>query len=357
MNTTLRSTPPLPEQQLGSGVKAFVDQYLEQHKELFEASETRLLHRIIERLGQSDPEIQRLVENASQVRRVAAEKFVQQPTIPPRLRQRGDLHGFNPPDQLSQQELLERVLPRLRMIRIPYNLKSMASRSLDDAIQQWIAACTEMSQRAAEDPRWADALISDPPDSGSFTGWSFKPTSARCLAWCIGQGHSQPNQVTNTARWDWWFSPDVSEDLEFWLTGRLSGPCVWRQDSGDVTIWVFTEARAFKWTPSTSEQPGFWDQAGYIPYNLRLSYSTNDMLGDNGRPPARFESGGKPYVEFTPTDDHFRISAEPGLYVVRMDVTISLIADNHGVIVVGSSGGDNLDLCDLTTYCNICRCT
>jgi hypothetical protein len=348
--------PPLPDRPLGQETASHVERCLEEHRERIEASRSRLLDRIIEHLGKTDPDIDNMVMDARRVRKLAAKAFIKPPVIPRTLR-REDLPALRPPDSLSEDDLLELVLPRLRVVRVPHNVRYLASSSKGDAISELLKACTEVSWRLESYPNWGDAAFSD-PEHGMWLQWTYKPTTAACYAHVIGSGYSQDYYATNEARWHWWFGPDVSEDLDIWLSGRLSGPCNWRGGS-DVTVWLLTEAWVEKYIPTTPEKPGHWTDVGHLPRALRLSYSTNDGLDLNGPPPrGQFASDGKSYVPFAPTDGHFRIQAEAGLmHLVTIDVQIALIANYDAAIAIGSIGGDVFDLCELTAYCTVCRCT
>jgi hypothetical protein len=350
------SLPPLPERPIGTGMAETLNKNLTQYKEQIEASDSLLIRRIIEHLGQADPEIQKMIEDARRVKRTSLEAFTKQHALDRTLR-RSDLPAIKPPETLPPRELLKHILPRLRMVRLPHNIKNLATENLEGSIEDIIRACTEICWRLDNFPIWGDAFSSK-PELGMWLQWTYKPTTAACYAHQIGIGKSQDHYTTNEARWHWWFGPDADESLDVWLTGRLSGPCDWR-GGGDVTLWLLTEAWVDKYTPSTPDQPGHWTEIGHLPRSIRLSYSTNDGLDQDGPPPrGNFESDGNPYVSFTPSNRHFRIDAEAGrMHLVTLDVQLALIANFNAAIAIGEIGGDYIDLCELITYCNVCRCT
>lgn len=343
------NTPPVPERLIGGDIANFIESYLESRSVYMENSESRLMTQIIRHLGKSDPKINAILERATKTHEETSKQFIRERSSPrlPRMLRRKDI----PCLEANEDNEIEALLPRLASLRVHINPRELATRNIKDI---W-NACTVPCPRLNGWPNWGNEEFSNDEKSYWFS-WTNKPTAVSCVAGVAGSGRTQDEWVSNTARWYWLFSPQVSESLDVWVSNRLSGPCAWRRNGGDVSVWIMTEVKVEKYIPGNIG----WQLVKSIPRTIRLLYSTNSGLDMNGSPPQGYFGGSSrsSYVEFSPTDEGFAIDVEEGFFhLIGVDVTMVLTANEHARVGVGMMAGNYFDPCKLKAYCTLCRCT
>lgn len=337
--------PDIPEQTIGGDTGNFIDSYLKKRSIYIENSESRIMARIIKHLGKSDPKIKDIVQVARKVHKKTSKHFVKKPSLPRMLR-RKDLPCLEP----LEDDVIEGLLPRLASLRVQIDPRVIATRTLGDI---W-NACTIACPRLNGWPDWGTEEFSNKGKTYWYN-WTNKPTTVSCVAGVAGSGRSQDEWVSNTARWYWLFTPDTTENLDVWISHKLSGSCAWRMNGGDVTVWIMTEVKVEKYVPGKMG----WQVIKSLPRSIRLLYSTNSGLDMNGPPPQGYFGGtSNAYVGFAPADEGFTISVEEGFFhLIGVDVTVALTANEHAGIGIGELSGNYFDPCKLKGYCTLCRCT
>ena len=340
---------PIPEKPIGGDTGNFINNYLKSRSVYIESSKSRLIAQIMSHLGKSDPKINAMIESAGKIQEELSKQFLKEHSSPrlPRMLRKQNI----PCLEKNEDNEIETLLPRLANLRIHIDPREIATRSLKDI---W-NACTVPCPRYNGWPNWGDEEFSNDEKSYWFS-WTNKPTSVSCVAGVAGSGRSQDEWISNTARWYWLFSPEVTENLDVWISNRLSGPCAWRSNGGDVSVWIMTEVQVEKYIPGNIG----WQLVKSIPRSIRLLYSTNSGLDMNGPPPQGYFGGSSrnSYVGFEPTDEGFTINVEEGFFhLISVDVTIALTANEHSAIGIGMMGGNYFDPCKLKAYCTLCRCT
>ncbi|MBU1170137.1 MAG: hypothetical protein KKD44_11285 [Proteobacteria bacterium] len=339
------NTPPIPERSIGGDTGDFIGNHLKKRSVFIENSESRIMARIIKHLGESDPVIKDIVQNARTINEEKSKQFLKELSLPKMLC-RNDL----PCLETAEDNIMEGVLPRLASLKVKIDPRELATRTLNDV---W-NACTVACPRLNGWPNWGSEEYSN---EGQYYwyDWTSKPTTVSCIAGVSGRGRLQDEWVSNTARWYWLFTPSVSENLDVWISHRLSGPCSWRRNGGDVSVWIMTEVKVEKYMPRTST----WQVIKTLPRTIRLLYSTNSGLDMNGPPPQGYFGGtSDAYVGFAPSDQGFAIGVEEDhFHLVGVDVTIALTANENAGITVGKFAGSNFEPCEIKSYSTLCRCT
>ena len=148
--------PPLPEHPLGPELAQAVEGQLAEHRAQIEASESYLLRRILERLGDADPDIHKWVQDAKKVRQSAVQAFATRPRLHRTLR-RDNLPAIQAPEAWPKEKFLEYVLPKLRAVRLPLHTNRLVKGNWWEGIEELINACTEVCWRLENYPVWGEA--------------------------------------------------------------------------------------------------------------------------------------------------------------------------------------------------------
>jgi hypothetical protein len=336
---------------LGSKSKEFIEGYLNDRKDLMEQSPRRVLARILERLGKSDPEIQTILNAYKQARTGREISFLRRPKVPVTL-QREDIPGI----PLSDEERFGDFFPRLVSLRAyvedPGLLLSEPAELLRSSLL--------MGTLDPLYPRWATVFESNPERSHWFQ-WTRRPRSeVLCISGLRGAGVLEDDQVTNTATWAWDFGAVATEPVDIWFQNFARGPCVWDSNDGDVSLWVLFEASVEKWIPP--ESGSGWEtsvEVAKLEAQISRLWSTNPSLALDGPPPHPYLAPGSPEgaIPIHPQENnHIRVQVEAGYsYTVYSAVTVALTANEEAAIALGSLGGAYFQPCTVRGLCFICR--
>jgi hypothetical protein len=329
----------------------FINKYIKERSELIENSQSRVLSRILEHLAKSDKEIKRILDTSKKVRTIIENEFARRPVVPQMLK-RKDIPSISP----TEEDIVREFLPRLTSARLYLDFSTLKGDPISLA-----RSCVEPSTLNHFYPIWAEPFESHTENS-YWLDWTSKSSSE---AWCItgvnGRGHLQDELVANTATWAWDFSAGTTEELDIWFQHSVRGPCVWRTDGGDVSLWILFEVYVDKWIPPESGTGWMTaEEVASIPYHICRLYSTNASLAMNGPPPEPNFVPGCPTcaLALNPREGHIRVQVEEGFsYTVYSGLTVALAANEHAAISVGSLAGANFDPCKFRGNCMICRCT
>lgn len=328
----------------------FINKYIEERSELIENSQSRVLSRILDHLAKSDEEIRGILDTSRKVRTSLKNEFVRRPMVPKML-QRKDI----PSIPLSEDELVKEFSPRLTSTRLYLDFNAVKGDPTS-----LLKACTAPSTLNHFFPIWAEPIESQ--EENYWFDWTAKSASeAWCVAGVPGGGRTQDELVANTATWAWDFTARSTEELDIWFQHSVRGPCVWRTDGGDVSLWILFEIYVDKWIPPESGT-GWWttEEVASIPRHICKLYSTNTSLAMNGTPPEpNFVPGCYTCsLALNPKEGHVRVHVEEGFsYTVYSGLTVALTANEHAAIAIGSLEGAYFDPCKFRGLCMICRCT
>jgi hypothetical protein len=329
----------------------FMKQYREQHKAAVEGSWSRTVTRVMERLGETDPQI------ASALRAHEAAQDGKQPRF------------FPPPERID-------ILKRYRLLDLPESGKTnpvlltprlvsvraiVTGENILSADPAEVArALTRSCSPSLGYPKWDDEVFST--GGGHYwRGWGSNDTArASCLAGVSGSGVWEDEETYNTATWGWIMSAHQTEDITVYIGHYMTGPCAYRTDSGEVTLWLIYLAEVKKWVPPATSNDDWTEVTiASIPQHNERVWSTNDGLAENGPPPQGGFYGGTtsdgPYMAGTLEGDELRFTAEEGnLYTIYSGVCLCLTANMKAAIAVGYYAGSFCDPLKITGYCLLC---
>ncbi len=330
-----------------------MDKYLNRKKKVGYDRESAL-DDIIEHLALSDPKIQEIVKATKEAQTQSGEEFAKRFSSLPRIRQpRVDKVSTNAleftdielhtaiADRLTTNEV--RLEPREADTPVPLD-----PRLFDPPVRDIIDYNTVKSYLIFP-PYWAEPDIDPGEPLGNWIDWNSYGNTALCFAAAFGNGKSQERKVTNTARWEWDFSADITRQLDVDINFRLYGPCGWHKNSGGVvTVWVFSKLEVVK-KPNSSKGEKREKTIAQTEMETSLLYSTNSTMAENGEPPQGYfgQPRGIEGVPFSPSD--LRISVDEGEhYTIRADAAIALIANKNNAIFVGQM---LFDKCKISGNC------
>lgn len=307
----------------GHNIRKLMDEYIDRRGKIGHYTQSEMLASIIDYLAKSDPEIQRIVEASKKAQIASAEEFARRLTQPASVHLKADL-PFPPPFRGDVEEGF--LSPKGDTV--PCHLQSKY-------------------------PLWADALCSDEEKTGFFC-WSYSPAPiAKFVAWAIGSGRLQDEWIDRSATWAWNFTPRVTGELDVVMPFRLSGgPCAWRKNGGNVSIWIITDVFVDKWVPPESGTG--WEtteEIARVPTDTKLLYSTSS-LAMNGPPP----QDGNFFANFSPCGTDLRINVEENFsYTIYAVVTVALTANEHAAIGAGQVAGTDIYECVLQADCQLLK--
>jgi len=151
------------------------------------------------------------------------------------------------------------------------------------------------------------------------------------------------------ANFMWYFVAENDERLQAWINFDLSGTCTYRQNEGDVAIWILPRVEVKKgWGSEWDELETVFSQERWL--NIWLATYDGPWIDDD-------VPQGNLNLNFYPTrNNYFPLEVSQGQrYIISVDVQIALLNSYNGVIMLGI-----LALypnpCSLKGDCVLCRC-
>jgi hypothetical protein len=254
--------------------------------------------------------------------------------------------------------LVERMRPRALHLKYPPDAKapggSVGALGLGDL---W-DICTQDVDTPWYYPRWSGDLSQQCPHPRDRAWWwtAAYPESndAALMAYFRGDGKSDEDFCAHTATFWWYFVAEQTERLQAFVDFRLAGPCTYRQNSGDVALWVLPSVEVKKgWSADWNQLQTVFSQPRWL----------NKWLATYDGP---FVDGDVPQgaidLSFHPTpNDYFALNVTQGeRYIISVNVQIALLNTYNGVLMLGAYSGTppyyTIDSCVVSGDCVLCLC-
>lgn len=330
----------------------YLKDLLKKSEELKEVSENRLRVRLLESVAKTDPQLAQMISKHDQLASGALPMW----NIPQELLSRK-------PALLKEtrEERIQRLLPKLSPRVVHVNFEPELLTSGDIYRRNWMNdlwdACTHEVETPFYYPKWVgDVSAQCPhPGRGSWSTWAYGgQEKVGFLAHFQGAGHSQEDFCANTAEFWWYLVAENTETLQIWIEFDLDGPCAYRQNNGDVALWILPSVIVKKgWDAEWHNLQTVFLQERWL--NIWLATYSGAVV-DGRVPQGTIDLTFKPTPQFyIPLD-----VIQGQRYIISVDVQIALLNTYKGTIELGEYHGSyphyTINKCWLKGDCVLCRC-